>query len=265
MQPIKSEWPAGGLPVRIENGFLVCREDDQDSILLQFPVPLYHIECIETLDFYGKLAITIKPKYSANGCGNKRFVWFGSPLTKLYHEHDTEIISANDWTAETLAAEKQFVADCDKLIADFALKQKAEAPEFFVDKCTKMIPPIWIDDDLNIIKRGKMVGNMDDAGVAWTGRRHSLHIVMYNGRRINAKSPMSVYLAKQDAGEPADLPARIEHSSFYFISETAREIVSCHLRSQRLEVVRRRNDEWRSDREFEAEQFKLITKKDEIA
>lgn len=262
MESTSAEWPTNGLPVRIEGGFLVCREDKADDIQLHCPIPLHHIESIETFDFYGQLAITIKQKYSSSSCGNKRFVCFRSPITSLYRGHDTEAIMANDNTAEILAAERQFANDCDKLIADFSMKQKAEAPEFFVDHRTKITPPIWIDDDLRIIKRGKIVGDMDDAGVAWTGRRHSLHIVMYNGRMINAKSPMSVYLGKQDAGESADLPSRIEHSSFYFISETAREIVLCHLRPQRIEVVRRRNDEWRSEREFEAEQFKLITQKD---
>ncbi len=276
MPTTQRDWPENGLLVRIEGGFLVCREDDFDMTGVQFPIPVHYIECAEVFDCYGKLAITIKPRYSGKSGGNPRYLVFRAPVSNLYHERESAAIATArekgekdyakylDLTCsdDVLAAQKQFCEDCDSLIAAIERMPVADAPEFFVDHSRKLTPPIWISDDLYIIKRGKIVGNMDDAAAAWTGRRQILNIVMHNGAKIKVKSPMSRYLDMQDAGKPVSLPPIIEHDSFCWIADTAKEIVLCHLRHQRLEVVRRRNDEWRSDRAFEAEQFRLINQKE---
>ncbi len=140
--------------------------------------------------------------------------------------------------------------------------QTAEAPVFFVDHSTSMTPPIWIDDDLRIVMRGESVGSMSDAIGARIGRRQTLEIVMRDGKTMAIKSPLCVFMDQEDAGEFAVFPSRYEHASFQWIAETALEILTCPLLYQRLEVVRRRNDEWRSDMAFEAEQLRLINQKE---
>lgn len=140
--------------------------------------------------------------------------------------------------------------------------QTAEAPAFFVDHSTSMIPPIWIDDDLRIVMQGAVVGSMSDATDARISRRQALEIVMRDDKMLAIKSPLGVCMDREDSGESAVLPSRYEHASFQWIAQTAVEIVTCPLLYQRIEVARRRNDEWRSDREFEAEQFRLINQKE---
>ncbi len=276
MQTTQSERPIGGLPIRIEGGFLVCRGEECEFENVKFPIPVHYIQCAEVCDFYGKLAITIKPRYAGKKGGNQRYLVFRAPISNLYHDRESQAIAKakengdNDYAKyldltcsdSVASAQDAFCEDCDRLIKDLEKKPKADAPEFFVDNCRKMTPPIWFDDDLYIIKRGKIVGNMDDAAAAWTDRRQILSIVMHDGRKIRAKSPISRYLDMQDAGKPCSLPPTIEHESFSWIADTAKEIVLCHLRHHRIDVVRRRNDEWRSERAFEAEQFKLINQKE---
>lgn len=133
-----------------------------------------------------------------------------------------------------------------------------KAPRFSIDHRKTAVPPIWIDDRLNVIKRGKVVGNMGDASLVYCNIK-VLHIVMNDCRKISTKNPFFRRRSDDIENKKARPPGVIGRS-FQWIAETAEEIVTCNLLHQRLEVVRRRNDEWRSNRAFEAEQIRLIHK-----
>lgn len=276
MQPTKAEWPANGLPVRIEGMFLVCRENEQNMTDMKFPIHVHDIQCAEVFDFYGKFAITIKSRCSANMGRRQRHLVFDGPVFNIFRDREAEAIdiarkageNVSDYAkhmdlslnSEVLEAQEQFCKECDSIISGLKQKTAAVAPKFFIDHRKTAIPRIWIDDDLFIIKRGKVIGSMANARAARYDMR-TMVVVMHDCKRISTRSPMFGWLSKTSKKHDCRSPQPVVNT-FRWVAETAEEIVSCDRLYQRLEVVRRRNDEWRSNRAFEEEQFKLIHKKE---
>lgn len=125
--------------------------------------------------------------------------------------------------------------------------------------------PLWICNDLSIVKRNRVVGSMEDAVRAqYAGNRRFFDIELSDGRIIRTKTQMFGVLCLSDRAEIDEALSRISldaFRSFHWVAETAEEIVSCEHLEGRLEVAKRRNEEWQANQDYDIKQAELIHNK----